>query len=601
VRVFWLVVLVGCGRFGFDAVETTDAGAGLPDAPEMVGVFRDQKLPPGGHVRALALQEDFQLANYYVAYSGGRIFRVDNGAWTECAPLAGEPYDIAVDDAGTLYATTKNDDLAYSADRCASFSVVTPPTLAFALSGAPTGVFTGGYDGVWSYTPGGTFTRVTSPFDGLAIFEIVYGSGGRVGVSASGLFGVRIGTTWYTTNIGANGSYRIIFDPTNANIVYSLTESDIYRSTDGGMTFTVFKNGFYDVFGIDPANTQRFLAMAGGGLEQTLDAYANWQDDVRDAVTGKGWPSEIIFDPAGTGRVLMATETGVYTAADASLAWQRIDTGVDAWWVDAVAESSTAVYAGTSGVLFVSEAGGPWQQRNSINAQSSAIYGLTVSSTSPDRVYATGDALELSPDRGATFSTVLPSSQTDGWSFYEAAEQGTRLWAASYSRLTYSDNGGPFTAANLGGSHLMHDLLVRGTDVIAASSDGVYWSIDNGVSFQQSNMGLLDIDLRDGLVALPDSRIAIGNSDGAWATTARGATWTRIGFAGHRVNDLLVTPSNAIVAAVDNGVFVSTNAGSTWTELDGLSTYRPWSLAIGQNNTLLVGTQGRGLFRTALP
>lgn len=571
----------------------------LPDAPEMVGAFTDTKLPPGGHVRSLAWNGT-SLDHYYVGYAGGRVFRVDQGVWTECAPLAGEPYDMSLGDGGVVYATTLNDDLAYSQDSCASWTVVSPPTGAFTMQGITNAVYTGGYDGIWLYVLGGTFSRATSPFDGVYIFDLCRGSSDRLGVAADGVFGVRVAGTWHTVDITPNRAYHIVFNLSDANLVYAVTEGGIYKSTNAGVSFTLLAPGYYDTLGIDPANSQHMLAMAGGELEETFDDFGTVNGDKRNAVTGGGWPSEIAFDASGT--VVMATENGVFSAPATTLSWQRVDTGVGAWWIDAVAETSTALYAGASGDLFVSGAGGAWTRPNSIQAQSSAVYGLTVTPANPDRVYLMGDALERSDDRGTTFTTVIPSSQTDGWSFYGLTEQGSRLWAASYARLTYSDSGGPFTAVNTGGSHFFRRVIVRGTEIIAVSDNGVYWSTDNGTSFITSNTGLADLDLKGALVALPDGRIAIGNGDGLWTSTARGTTWTRIGFASKRVRDLLVTPSNAIVAAVqESGVFVSTDMGASWSEIAGLSTYRPWALAIGRNNTLLVGTQGHGLFRTALP
>lgn len=598
-----LLIVAGCGRFGFDA--RPDGGAdssGLPDAPDMVGSFTTVKLPPGGHARSVTLWDT--LSNYYVGYAGGRVFHVQNGVWTECTPIGADIRELALAKDGTLYAARRDDQLSVSADNCASYTTVAAPAGAYAVSASDVDAFVGGYDGIWRYTHAtNQFARFTSPFDGLVVRDVVQASGSRIAVAAEGALGVYHNGAWHSTTTGDRG-YRIAFDPINSTIVYATGENGVYKSTTSGDSFALTSvTGYHDIIAVDPAS-QHILVMSGDTLDVSTDGMATLPTvDHRNATTAKGWPDTIIFDPAGSGQCLMAMETGMFMADDTALAWKRIDTGVDGWWIDAVGESASAIYAGASGKLMVQRAG-TWSD-GSLNAQSTATYGITVDPTNPDRVYVMGDAFERSDDAGKTFSTVLPSSQTDGWSFNALVFQGTRLWTSSYARLTYSDNGSTFMQASLGGiSRLVTKGLVRanGTEIVAVTDGGVWWSIDNGTSFAASNTGLADIDLRGSLAETADGRIVIGNSDGVWAASTRGATWTRIGFAGKWIDDLLVTPSGAIVAAVQmDGVFVSHDSGATWNPLPGLETYRPWVLAKGLGSTLLVGTQGHGLFRAALP
>jgi hypothetical protein len=604
VRALCLLLLVGCGRVGFDG--TADGGGdgnGIADAPQMVGVFTDLMLPPGGHVRAIGWNGT-SLTRYYVAYAGGRIFRVDNNVWTECGAVNDDVVDLAVHGSGALFAATYEDYFAYSLDDCATFTLITnAPTATVTVGANNSGALIGGYDGLWEWDLADkTFGALTTPFDGLDIYNITVAPDGRYGVSANGRFGVLINPTWYSTDIGIDRAYQIAFDPVDSMIVYSVSEAAIHKSTDGGMSFaTTPWLGYHDSIAVDPANNQHILFMDGGGLYQSLDGLGVSVGDMRTAVTGKSWPSAIIFDPAANGRVLLATETGLFTAPDMNLQWSQIDP-VSAWWVDATAETTSALYAGTTGRLLVQRSGGVWQNATSLNAQSDAVYGLATTSAAADRIYTMGDALERSDDRGVTFSTVIPSSSTDGWSFYTLVKQGVRTWVGSYARLTRSDDGSLFTAVDLGGSRVVRGALIRSnnTEIIATTDGGVYWSIDNGSTFAAASAGLAS-ELSGPIVETSDGRIVVGSTDGLWATTSRGTSWTRIGFAGTKVRALLVTPTGALVAATDLGVRVTNNGGATWNALDGLDTYRPWSLAIGENNTLLVGTQGRGLFRTALP
>lgn len=600
-RLLCLVLIAGCGRFGFDATATTDAGTTLPDG-EIVGDFENLTLPPGGEALSLAVSASF--AKYYAGYTGGRVFRVENGTFHECAPLAGRPYDMGLAADGTLY-VLRDDQVSMTTDSCASWADIAVPRGAYSIMATLNEAYAGTYDGLWVYTRAtGTWARLTSQADGQLIRGVSLASDGRIAISADNGIGVYRASTWHFTPTTNAFVYQVAFDPNDATVVWAAVEDGLYKSTNSGDTFTLFRAGFADMVAIDPADSRHMLIMTGGALEQTIDAGMTWQSDERTPPLGNVWVTSAVFDPQGSGRVIVSSEGGVFDAPTSALAWSRLDTTVSAQHIYGVAEVGTTRYVGTSAGLWLSESNMPWQLRADALAQSAFVYDVTLGTTNPDRVYVAGDALARSNDRAQNFSVILPSSQTDGWSFRAAAERNGRMFSGSYARFAYSDNdGAAWTGVLLGGTgHIVYSILPRASnnDVVVSTDTGIFWSTNNGASFTASNGGLADSNDMRAVAETPDGTLVLASSlDGVWAKPNMGATWTRAGLNGIVIRDLATTPSG-VVAATYEGVFITKDNGATWTEIPGLADRWPRSVAAGVNNTILVGTESHGLYRASL-
>jgi hypothetical protein len=596
VRLLCLVLLVGCGRFGFDATTTSDAQTTLPDG-DVVGDFENLTLPPGGEAISLAVAGSFD--KYYVGYTGGRVFRVDAGVFTECAPLVGRPNDMSLASDGKLY-VLRDDNVSVSTDSCASWTDLAVPRGAYAIGATTTGAVAGTYDGVWVYA-GTTWSRLASPFDGVLARGVSIAADGRIGVGGDNGFGVYRANAWHFTATTDAFGYQVAFDPNDSTIVWAATEMGLYRSTTSGDTFNLVRPDFADMIAIDPADSGHMIMMTGGALEQTVDGAQTWEGDKRMAPLGNVWVNAAVFDPQKSGRVVVASEGGIFTASTSTLAWSRLDTMVSAQNIYDVAEVGTTRYIGTSAGLWVSEANAPWQLRADAVAQSAIVYDVTARA---DRIYVAGDALARSNDRAQNFSVLLPSSQTDGWSFRAIAERNGRLFSGSYARIAYSDNdGASWTGVLLGGvGHVVYAILPRAStnDVVVSSDNGVWWSTDNGTTFTASNAGLADINDLRAVTETPDgSLVMVGALDGVWAKANAAATWTRAGLTGITIRGLEKTP-NGVVAATYAGVFITRDNGATWTEIPGLADRWPRSITAGVNDTILVGTESHGLYRASL-
>jgi photosystem II stability/assembly factor-like uncharacterized protein len=141
------------------------------------------------------------------------------------------------------------------------------------------------------------------------------------------------GNTWtYLSDLfGSNFPYKIVVDPTNAQIIYVASGPlGILRSTNGGAIWSVRNSGLPADSGVvtminlfvDPASPQRLYAIDNtNALYRTTDSGLNWT-----RVAG-GLPSSeqvftVAFDPLDATRLYIGTNSGAYRSLDGGVTWQ---------------------------------------------------------------------------------------------------------------------------------------------------------------------------------------------------------------------------------------------------------------------------------------
>ena len=270
------------GSNGDGMYKSTDAGktwthVGLEDTTKIAKIVVDPKDPD--IVLACTLGD--------ATHKGGGVYRTADGGktWQNVLKPEGVP--------GTR-------DLASAFDM---------PNVVFAATQAPGGGFGGGAPGGRGATPpppaklfkstdeGKTWTEITTlpKYPGrISVAVAMHTNGQRIYVvgnaieNGSGVYRSDDGgATWQ--HVGNNearvsngqGSYSsgVWVDSQNPDIVY-VVSIPVYRSTDGGKTFTSFKGApggeDYHVMWIDPTNGQRIAIGADQGATVTLDGGRTW-------------------------------------------------------------------------------------------------------------------------------------------------------------------------------------------------------------------------------------------------------------------------------------------------------------------------------------
>ena len=205
--------------------------------------------------------------------------------------------------------------------------------------------------------------------------------------------------------------------------------------------------------------------------------------------------------------------------------------------------------------------------------------------------------LTSTTDGGATWARVgarsTPSdAQVTGWA--EFASPTTGVWAVGLNKLLYTTTGGRpwavatvrnvhsalfkaqsyFSAVSFSGSSVGYATLVRGQShpagatggwIARTRNGGATWRIKMGLSGKAGFGGFVDI-----AAPTPDVCFAlkVGTRGGAWATTDRGATWTRhvlpVDTKSYEAIDFTDTLTGWAVGA--QGMIAKTiDGGLTWT------------------------------------
>jgi photosystem II stability/assembly factor-like uncharacterized protein len=120
-------------------------------------------------------------------------------------------------------------------------------------------------------------------------------------------------------------------DPVTPTTVYAATNSGLFKSTDGGLTFVFHQmNGFFNAvntFAIDPASPSTVYAGTESGAMKSTDGGVTW--NFRN--TGlRGGPVHALALPASNRSILYAgTNNGVFTSTDGADTWIASNTGIN--------------------------------------------------------------------------------------------------------------------------------------------------------------------------------------------------------------------------------------------------------------------------------
>ena len=213
--------------------------------------------------------------------------------------------------------------------------------------------------------------------------------------TSSGVFRTTdAGANWSDSSTGLPNSsdvYALAIDPSNPAVVYagtggtSNTARGIFKSTDGGASWTDSSNGLthplisglgVGALAIDPSNPAIVYAGTGtgtftaAGIFKTTDGGATW------TATNTGLPDvftvhALAIDPSNPAIVYAGTGTGtpggVFKTIDGGASWTASSTGLpDFPYVDTLAidpSDPATLYAGTegAGVFKSTDAGATWQ------------------------------------------------------------------------------------------------------------------------------------------------------------------------------------------------------------------------------------------------
>ena len=316
---------------------------------------------------------------------------------------------------------------------------------------------------------------------------------------------------------GCNRSDAIVviqLHPKNPDIIYVATNDYIYKTRDGGQTWTNLSRGMSHSrvisMALDPAYPATVYAgTKGDAVYKSYDGGQRWvsQRAGLDDVTISSVVNQFVFDPADNTHLFAATTMGVFETKNAGDSWtKRMDGMKEVLMVVTLGLDPTRpsiLYAGTSGGVYKSvDQAGHWEKVNNGLVSPAIIKSsraLNVTATlvdpyEPDTVYA------------ATLAGLYKST--------DAARSWARIGQSLTDQMLIA---------------MVLDRTRKGV-VYLAGREGVHRSEDGGTTWVPLNKGLATLNVRSLVQSQTDPALfyAGTNGSGLYKSNNRGETWESV-------------------------------------------------------------------------
>lgn len=354
------------------------------------------------------------------------------------------------------------------------------------------------------------------------------------------------------------------------NTIYAGTQVDgLYASTDDGMNWSPLNAGIETV-GVSSVVGQSeylFVGTQGRGVYRSADGGQTWTAPSTGGnlfVVAMVVKDSFIF--AGTG------SDGVYRSSDDGETWTQKLSGFVG--VMAMCVSGNTIYASTYGYTYASSDNGEnWFLIDDL--EGAAPFSLYCK----DSLFIAGCVNEIykSTDYGNSFQTINLNIPYSIVNVYDIAAIGPALFAAtSYDGVYKSMDGGlTWTPANNGmGPKDARALTVSESSTLIAGTHyvGVYRSTDMASQWNKSLAGFAAGSSIESMLAA-ESYIFAGTRDGIYRTADNAKTWIKVGGTNDTINYCSVRGLCQLNGVIYAGtrlqfhatVYKSFDDGETWT------------------------------------
>jgi len=314
---------------------------------------------------------------------------------------------------------------------------------------------------------------------------------------------------------GCNRSDAIVviqLHPKNPDIIYVATNDYIYKTRDGGQTWTNLSRGMSHSrvisMALDPAYPATVYAgTKGDAVYKSYDGGQRWvsQRVGLDDVTISSVVNQFIFDPGDNTHLFAATTMGVFETKNAGESWaKRMDGMKEVLMVVTLGLDPTRpsiLYAGTSGGVYKSvDLAGHWEKVNNglvsptiiKSSRALNVTAILVDPHEPDTVYSsTLEGLYKTTD-GATSWVRIGQSLQDQMLFsmiLDRTKKGVIYLGGREGIHRSEDGGNSWTTLNKGLATLnVRSLAQSATDpklfYLGTNGSGLYRSKDAGETWE---------------------------------------------------------------------------------------------------------------------
>jgi hypothetical protein len=437
--------------------------------------------------------------------------------------------------------------------------------------------------------------------------------------------------------------YSIAIDPANQNIVYAGTGNSgnqVIKSTDGGANWTVLgagPTGNIRKILIHPSNSSIVFAAASNGIFRSTNGGTSWTQvhtSSKEDIEFKPGDPNTMYS-AGSSSIVRSTDNGVtwtvLGAAQGITNTGRSLIGVSAanpavvYVVQASGSTFGRLYYSTnSGASFVTQITGNASVSPAVNnffgyftdgtdtrGQATHDMAICVSPSNASEVHIAGIIAWKSTNAGVSFTATTEWSLPNATGYNHADVHGlefvsTTLYSLSDGGIFKStDNASNWTNISTGLGIMQFYRIASATTNTNVWTGG---SQDNGSTAMQSAGNMVSWLGADGMEGL----VSPTNSLNIWGTSQNGQLYrstnggnTRSTLAaipgGAWVTPLAIHPTTeTTIFAGGSGVYKSTNSGSTFSLISGAITATISDLTVAPSNAnYIYACSGSNLYVTA--
>ncbi len=437
--------------------------------------------------------------------------------------------------------------------------------------------------------------------------------------------GVSDGFIWATAISSTNP--EIVFACSGKFVPYGDPINNLYRSSNGGETWTAVTNGLpagnIGPLALDSTNDAVVYVVVSNRLFRSRDSGSTWSEIGSGSISGS--LASVLVDPTAAGVVYLATYTnGIFKSSDAGDAWAPSNQGLTSSYIRTIVANQSTLYAVSDSAIFRSDdRGTTWIALGLMGLRFPPLLAtMAISSSSPSHFYVgTYRGLFKSIDGGKTWESANTGINAIIALTLALPANGTSTAFAGTSHGVYrTSNGGGSWEPKVDGLFYASEIISLAIDPTASNRlyagavlcCGLYKTVTGGDLWSR----VLETGWVSSIVIDPKRPARAFEADafsGISRTLDDGATWMRanVGIPYQRTfptalaidpvrTDTLYLAAAAYSEFNVGGVFKTVDGGDTWTPAnDGITNSDVLFLTMDPSDpkTLYAGTRG-GLFRT---
>lgn len=401
--------------------------------------------------------------------------------------------------------------------------------------------------------------------------------------------------SWTGSGPRAKSVYGLARDPQNTQRLWAASfGSGVYRTTDGGTTWTGSRTGLLNTFtrciAVNAHHPDSLFCGTNDGIYGSIDGGVTWVELLATPVSVRA----ITWHPVKTAIAYAGTYgNGIYKTTNGGVSWSSVNSGLVNTDVRAIAlqpakPDTMFCGTGTLGGLHQSFNGGlTWKQVADPVANANAIDAVQYDQATQTTIYAAkvDRGVIQSTNGGVTWVTLnagLPTLQCRALSVVDTLRyvgtDSAGVFVSGVKNTTWRAASGGLT--NLSVQALLSVQGAGSTVWAGTDGGGVYRSVSQGGTWTQYDGGLLNTSAFALAVrsATPVHTLydGAGFGDQFWRSGDQASTWTRATylFTHDSERAVVVDPLAATtlyMAAYGAGVYRSVDDGATWLYPDSLT------------------------------